>query len=106
MHVREIVSMLLVVALSMIVGLPGRHDHCICNYRRGQGGSLTIPARKGSDQPPRLAASREEVGSASSHLISPEGPEVAWTGSGPATRPATRTTGPRGARWRTPTRRN
>src|SRR4051812_36451998 len=33
MHVLEIVSMLLVVALSMIVRLPHRHDHCICNYR-------------------------------------------------------------------------
>ena len=32
MHVLEIVSMLLVVALSMIVRLPDRHDHCICNY--------------------------------------------------------------------------
>src|SRR5205823_14031626 len=33
MHVREMVSMLLVVALSMIVRLPDRHDYCICMYR-------------------------------------------------------------------------
>src|SRR5262245_13786303 len=33
MHVLEIVSMLLVVALSIIVPLPDRHDYCICNYR-------------------------------------------------------------------------
>jgi hypothetical protein len=31
MHVLEIVSML-VVALSMIVRLPDRHDNCICKY--------------------------------------------------------------------------
>src|SRR6266498_5740999 len=34
MHVREIVSMLLVAAWSMIVRLPDRQDHCICKYRR------------------------------------------------------------------------
>src|SRR5436305_12779628 len=34
MHVREIVSMLLVVALSKLVRLPDRQDHCIYKYRR------------------------------------------------------------------------
>src|SRR5256885_1132609 len=35
MHVRAIVSMLLVVALSMIVRLLDRPDYCICKYRQG-----------------------------------------------------------------------
>src|SRR5947209_10148935 len=48
MHVLAIVSMLLVVALSMIVRLPDCPGYCICNYRLGQEHSLTISARRQS----------------------------------------------------------
>src|SRR4051812_20700729 len=51
MHVPEIVSMVLVLALSMFLRLPDPYDYCICNYRLGQGVSLTIPTRKGAISP-------------------------------------------------------